>query len=282
MNLKTTLSLTLIATLIILSAGCIDNNIEPDVVYVYVTPTPNPTPEPTVVSTPEPKVINHNVEILKRYDIDNNGKLDKFELKVIETDYFYKLLTPKESKAFIEILGYTPQLNPIPTPKPSLPTLISPNPIPDDYYDADCEDIIEGNIYNYLKYWKWNKDNQYEIDEFDCSQMSTYMEFILENSGYNVVIALQDGTTNKCGHAWILVEFSDGWLAYECTECCWIFPDESTAKSYASPGEYYYWDDGLYYTPDHILEDIYEVSDFCDQFINGEKLFIDEFSWWIE
>ena len=265
MTLKTILSLILIATLIILSAGCIDNS-PPEVAY-NITPTPTPeiisTPIPFVIPTPE-KI---DISVLSIYDRDGDGILNKQEQQIAIIDYHYKRLTNDQITCLIDILGYVPTINPIPTqtPKPLLPT-IPISPIPNDYYNCGCFLPSDISMYKYMETFSWNDDSQYEIAGFDCSQMATYTEWELENCGYNVVIALRDETPDSVGHAWILVEFSDGWLAYECTSCHWVY------KS----------DDPSYYTPDYILENIYDASDFCNQFIDGEKFFIKEFGWWIE
>ena len=82
MTLKTILSLTLIATLIILSAGCINEyeSIEEDE-YVFVEQTPRipastSTPELIVVSTPIPKIINPIENIIKNNLPKHDYKID--------------------------------------------------------------------------------------------------------------------------------------------------------------------------------------------------------------
>ena len=77
MNLKTTLTLTLIATLIILSAGCIDNESSqtPEVndPYVFVEQTPRipaETPTPYYIPTPKPTTKKLNqIEIIIKNNI---------------------------------------------------------------------------------------------------------------------------------------------------------------------------------------------------------------------
>ena len=62
MTLKTTLALTLIATLIILSAGCIDNDAEPETAYITPTPTPNivePQSPIIVEVTPDEELLDY-------------------------------------------------------------------------------------------------------------------------------------------------------------------------------------------------------------------------------
>lgn len=100
--------------------------------------------EPTIVPTTYIEFIADTPEIdeLKRYDRNNDGILNDFELKVIETDYHHKRLTKPERDLFISIIGYTPVINPIPIPtaKP-IPTQ------PSQYIPTQSSSIIPSNYY---------------------------------------------------------------------------------------------------------------------------------------
>ena len=66
-------------------------------------------------------------------------------------------------------------------------------------------------------------------------------------------------------HAWILVEFSNGWLAYETTTCHWVT----------------YEDDPSYYTGTQ-YDSIHDIWNDYQQYSNGEEVFEDDWAWWIE
>jgi hypothetical protein len=92
MILKTTLSLTLIATLIILSAGCIDNT-EPETRYVYIETEPEIISTPIYVAPKEPiytKIWCMTTISINAYDIDDYY-IDSFsetaEITIPYTEY---------------------------------------------------------------------------------------------------------------------------------------------------------------------------------------------------
>jgi hypothetical protein len=171
----------------------------------------------------------------------------------------------------------------IPTPIPTTPQQFHKSesntvPIPDDYYSQSCELPTDQSMQEYLSNSHWVED--YEENSWDCSQMAAYMEFMLENCGYNVVIREADVAGEQYGHAWILVEFKEGWLAYECTERYWVYPNEAVARSY-DPYGYVYWNPSMYDAGVQ-YDTIYDVWEYCRWYSNGEEAFLQEYGWWIE
>ncbi len=168
-----------------------------------------------------------------------------------------------------------------PTPEPqrekdSFVKSVSNSPIPGDYYLQDCKLPTDQSMQKYLANSDWVDD--YEMGGWDCSQMAAYMEFMLENCGYNVVIRVADVEGEDYGHAWILVEFKEGMLAYECTSRHWVYPSESVARSY-EPHSYVYWCPSMYDAGVR-YESIYDIWNDYKQYSNGEKGFLNEFGWW--
>lgn len=51
----------------------------------------------------------------------------------------------------------------------------------------------------------------YEEGEFDCSEMSAYLEWYLENQGWHIVIIVGDCPFSSGRHSWLLVETSKGY-----------------------------------------------------------------------
>lgn len=151
------------------------------------------------------------------------------------------------------------------------------SPIPNEYYMQDCWGLDGENVYEYLDNIEWT--TEYERNAFDCSQMAAYLEWRLTNCGYNVVIRGADVEGEDYGHAWILMEFSEGWLAYECTGLYWVYPDKATAESYVRDDVYYY--ESSYYTAGVSYESIYDIWNYYKQFNNGREAFIQEYGFWI-
>ncbi len=60
--------------------------------------------------------------------------------------------------------------------------------------------------------------HDYEENVFDCSEMSAYMEWHLENQGWNSIIVVGDSPFSSGRHAWLLVETSeDAYMPVEST-----------------------------------------------------------------
>lgn len=128
--------------------------------------------------------------------------------------------------------------------------------IPDNYYSY--APVIPAGIDPYV--WlgsldRWDKG--YTRNSWDCSKMTAYMEWALENAG--VEAKIQAGY----GHAWLLVWRTDKeeWWAYECVGLRWIHP----------------WTGGNYYNPQHTYDDMHELRKAC---IDHVVYFAQEWCWW--
>jgi outer membrane murein-binding lipoprotein Lpp len=108
----------------------------------------------------------------------------------------------------------------------------------------------------YLNRWQWT-EGAYVAGEFDCSEMSAYLEWKLENEGYNTLIVTGDSPFGLGKHAWLLVQTSvEGYM-----------PVEATTYSII------YWSDiyfDNYFVYDHQFENIQEALDYSPN----------EFDWW--
>lgn len=73
------------------------------------------------------------------------------------------------------------------------------------------------DLEEYLNRWQWI-EGAYKTDEFDCSEMAAYLEWKLENEGYNTVIVGGNSPDGVGYHAWLLVETSkDRYMPIEAT-----------------------------------------------------------------
>jgi len=79
----------------------------------------------------------------------------------------------------------------------------------------------------------------YQADVFDCSEMSAFLEWYLENEGWHAKIVAGDSPSDSGRHAWLLVETSEGkYMPVEATSVrvvlwsepnfdnYWIYDDE--------------------------------------------------------
>ena len=112
------------------------------------------------------------------------------------------------------------------------------------------------DLEEYLNRWQWS-EGTYVSDEFDCSEMSAYLEWKLENEGYTTLIVTGDSPFGLGKHAWLLVQTSvEGYM-----------PVEPTTYSIV-----YWWDTYFdnYFVYDYEFENIQEALDYSPN----------EFDWW--
>jgi len=116
---------------------------------------------------------------------------------------------------FITLLGssvptfmvYVPQL-----------TRLDSDGIPVDYYDQRCVIPFGVDVETWLTTYRWHRP--YEEHEWDCSIMSSYTEFALENCGYRTEIVLI--SLDGFGHAFVRVKINGEWKIYETTIREWF------------------------------------------------------------
>lgn len=112
------------------------------------------------------------------------------------------------------------------------------------------------DLEEYLNRWQWT-EGTYGAGEFDCSEMSAYLERKLENEGYNTLIVSGDSPFGSGKHAWLLVQTStDGYMPVEATTHSIIYWSNT------------YFDE--YFVYDYLYEDIQEA-------LAGNP---NEFDWW--
>jgi len=112
------------------------------------------------------------------------------------------------------------------------------------------------DLAEYLNRWQWN-EGTYTVGEFDCSEMSAYLERKLENEGYHAVIVAKTTQGILTEHSWLLVETSAGKY----------MPVEATSY------ELVYWEHpnfDNYFDYDYEFETIQEALEYSPN----------EFDWW--
>jgi hypothetical protein len=111
------------------------------------------------------------------------------------------------------------------------------------------------DLSDWLSRWKWIRT--YQEGVFDCSEMSAYLEWKLENEGWHTYIIFGDSPFSSGKHAWFLVETTSGKY----------MPVESTTMSVA------WWDSPYfdnYFTYEHQFETIQDALSYSET----------EFDWW--
>ena len=126
------------------------------------------------------------------------------------------------------------------------------------YYASRCKQRYGvDDLEEYLDRWQWT-EGAYTKGVFDCSEMSAYIEWRLENEGYHTKIVVGQSPSNRnVKHAWLLVETSLGrYMPVEATRFDLIKWDNP------------YFD--LYFEYDHSFETISDALDYD----------YDGFDWW--
>jgi cell division protein FtsB len=112
------------------------------------------------------------------------------------------------------------------------------------------------DLEDYLSRTKW-VEGSYIPNIFDCSEMSAYLEWKLENEGYHTLIVAGNSPSGTGRHAWLLVETIAGYY----------MPVEATTYSIV------YWSNPYfdnYFVYDHQFETIQEALDYRPT----------EYDWW--
>jgi len=152
-----------------------------------------------------------------------------------------------------------------------------PDHIPSNYYERNYTAFVEKNIshnlhgikevllYN-LPYWMYITDN------FDCSDMSAYLEHKFELYGFDARICISHNFKGKgINHAWICIDLPEEERYYiETTQIDETISIDGVDYPIIGPQDSSYID---YTKHEAIYEDIYEACTLH---------FIEDFNWWSE
>lgn len=242
MKSKTITTLLVIATLIILSAGCITNDIKPETTYII------PTPIPTIVETPT----------LIIEEVTTNEEL--IEYKPISTipNNYYNITVDQhfiDHKLYNHLIGYTW----------NRPLIRGAG--------WGCPEVAE------MEHYLTEKGCNVSIRLADCTTTIDHTDFEhrIHTDGYE-----RSGCLPKMDQytEWLMIELNGEMVAYNIYHSHWAFkPDSSMKDEYVSNGKWYDW---KYYEEGHThiydgntwtlsnfrdFDDIYALEDY---FISGD------------
>lgn len=130
--------------------------------------------------------------------------------------------------------------------------------IPADYYDQPS--IIPRGMP--IKYWLFSLtwEDEYEMWGWDCSKMSAFTEWALENAGHSARIVISP----LLQHAWVEVYLGGKWVMYD-----------ATIRLLHPPG----FRQRVDMLPDtHYFEDLYELQEWYGP--DEQWAFEQEWAWW--
>lgn len=122
------------------------------------------------------------------------------------------------------------------------------------YYIPTDKTYGAAALQEYLQSRRWKEGLE---KEFDCSQMSAYLEWKLENEGFHTIIVGGDSPDGSGRHAWLLVETIEGKYT----------PVEATARSIVDQSSPYF---DNYFRYEFYFETIQEAVSYSPT----------EFEWW--
>jgi len=132
------------------------------------------------------------------------------------------------------------------------------------YYVKPHQRYGVDDLQAYLSRWEW-EEGTYVRNKFDCSEMSAYIERMLENEGYHtlIVVGPTPFPSSDGKHAWLLVETSSGYF----------MPVEAAKEG--AHWQVVDWSDSYfdnYFTYDYLFETIEDALRYNYQ----------QFNWWEE
>ena len=114
-----------------------------------------------------------------------------------------------------------------------------PSPLPDGYYYQLCQKPKDLTLVEWFE--QLEPPQPWMIDDWDCSQVSAWTEWLAENCGYHTLIAFRYSTDQRDGHAWLLVDIDDEWRAYEATLGLWFdYREYNMDGAHESPADTYW------------------------------------------
>jgi len=151
--------------------------------------------------------------------------------------------------------------------------------VPHDYYSDSAP--LYANTYSNLRYFLKSEfvlPRDYEAGVFDCSESSAYLEWALENAGFDAYIVVGPDPPNpdRGNHAWVIAYTEDYKVAIEATALVGgtSYYDQFSSRA---PGIIVSSDpfsENYYNGYDYSYDDIYEC-------IRNSKS-VEEWNWWEE
>ena len=125
------------------------------------------------------------------------------------------------------------------------------------YADVDNQQQGSHELEKLLEQYEW-LSSHYQRGIFDCSEMSAFLEAMLQVHGWHTYIACGPTPFNpNSRHAWLLVETAPGYF----------LPVEATIQRIVRPTELHF---DQYFEYDHLFETIHDALEYKPT----------EFNWW--
>jgi hypothetical protein len=133
--------------------------------------------------------------------------------------------------------------------------------IPKGYYEMECIIPPDISVFEWLTLSQWA--DKYERNGWDCSKMSAFVEWALENCDIPSKIVLGSGSWADAGHAWVNMKIDGEEFYYEATSRLFIGSKQDALA-------YGYEDD---FRADEILT--------LRRYYSSNVDFLREWGWWI-
>ena len=198
-------------------------------------------------------------------------------------DYDYDSLKSKHDKLSGEVSALKTENSKLENEKEDLQDLLNEyEKVPHAYYSNNIFKTYS-NTYDDLKQFlnsEFELPSSYEIEIFDCSESAAYLEWALENAGFDaeIVVGLFPQDPASGFHSWVIVETTDYQVAVEATN---FNRDRNTFRSWGRTP-------GVVYSDDNLIEgaDAY-YNGYDDRFgniyetIRGYNASAQQWNWWV-
>ncbi len=150
----------------------------------------------------EDEIVNYVLR--EKIRCKENG-IDYLERKLFNISVKLALLEDEVSRLKLEVYGLKY------TVKELKKILRAYDYVPKYYYTYDLRELSR-----FLKHL--TIPHRYKKNVFDCSEISAFIEWALENAGFHAEIAV--GSRYGVGHAWVIVKLPNGSECYVDFRCC--------------------------------------------------------------
>ncbi len=150
--------------------------------------------------------------------------------------------------------------------------------IPPGYYATDAYPNHQNTLEELERFisQEFNPPLGYEEGVFDCSDSSAYLEWALEDAGFDayIVVGACPWDPSRGSHAWVLVRTDEGeWVAIEATHGWIVYKDYTSEYSRWCSEECYQ----RYYSYDEMYSNIYQAVERYYPYYGYS-----EWDWWRE
>ncbi len=172
-----------------------------------------------------------SIEELKLELSNKQNVIIETKYQLLQTEYSLKKAKLELSRNMFELSSVNSQLSRAEREISSLEITSEKNKFHFYYIKPEQRFGVSG-LASVVEHFGWL--TEYERDQYDCTEMSASLEWILENQGFHtLIVAGESPAVSGVRHAWLLVETSPGkYTPVEATERRVVYTDTAYFDNY--------------------------------------------------